>query len=174
MRKTSEMNFRLLQPEDAAAYWAVRLEALETEPEAFGKAPEEFRAVSLDEMAEKLRGMGESSFCLGVFEDELLVGIATFVRETRKKERHKAHIYGVYVRASHRGRGVGRAMLDRVLALARPQEGLEQILLAVATTNERALRLYRSMGFEIWGTEPRALRVGECGVDEHHMILRLR
>jgi len=168
------MNFRVLTPADAAAYWTVRLEALETEQEAFGKDPEEFRALSVEDIAERLRQMGDGSFCMGALDGEALVGIATFIRETRVKERHKAHIYGVYVNASHRGRGLGRALMQNVLELARPQAGLDHILLAVATTNMAAFELYRSLGFETWGTEPHALRVGDKFVDEHHMVLRFR
>ncbi len=168
------MTFRTLQPSDAAAYWRVRLEALETEPEAFGKAPEEFRELSVEDISKRLSGMREGSFGMGAFDGDALVGIATFIRETHVKERHKAHIYGVYVKASHRGRGLGRALMEKVLELARPQEGLDHVLLAVATTNVAAFELYRSLGFETWGTEPHALRIGDRFVDEQHMVLRLR
>ncbi len=173
MRKTRGMNFRVLTEPDAASYWAIRLEALETEPEAFGKDPEEFRTLSVEDMAERLRQMNGGSFCMGAFDGDVLVGIATFMRETRIKERHKAHIYGVYVKASYRGRGLGRALMQNVLDRARP-EGLDHLLLAVATTNTTAFELYRRLGFETWGTQPRALRVGDKFVDEHHMILRMR
>ena len=36
------------------------------------------------------------------------------------------------------------------------------------------VRMYRKAGFEVYGTEPRALKVGSRYVDEHHMILRIR
>ncbi len=168
------MNFRVLNPEDAAAYWSVRLEALEREQEAFGKDPEEFRMLSVEDMAQRLRDMGRDSFCMGAFDGDALVGIATFIRETRVKERHKAHVYGVYVKAGYRGRAVGRGLVQIVLDRARSQEGLDQVLLAVATTNRAAFELYRSLGFETWGTEPHALRIGDKFVDEHQMVLRLR
>jgi ribosomal protein S18 acetylase RimI-like enzyme len=60
------------------------------------------------------------------------------------------------------------------LDLAGQDSSLEQILLAVATSQEAAMRLYRSFGFETYGTEPRALKVGSTYIDEDHMILRLR
>jgi ribosomal protein S18 acetylase RimI-like enzyme len=50
---------------------------------------------------------------------------------------------------------------------------LEQILLAVATCQDAAKQLYRSFGFESYGTEPNALKVGSRYVDENHMILRI-
>jgi ribosomal protein S18 acetylase RimI-like enzyme len=51
-------------------------------------------------------------------------------------------------------------------------EGVEQVLLSVAATQEAAIRLYRSVGFESFGREPRALRIGEQFVDEEYMILQ--
>jgi RimJ/RimL family protein N-acetyltransferase len=36
-----------------------------------------------------------------------------------------------------------------------------------------AIRTYRKFGFETYGTEPRALKVGSEYVDEHLMILRV-
>ena len=34
--------------------------------------------------------------------------------------------------------------------------------------------LYRKFGFEVFGTEPRALKMGSEYIDEQHMILMLR
>lgn len=43
-------------------------------------------------------------------------------------------------------------------ANARP----EVLVLTLTEGNESALRLYRSVGFEVWGTQPVAIRT-ECG-----------
>ena len=56
----------------------------------------------------------------------------------------KGHIFGVYVLAAQRGKGVGRE------------------------------KLYRDLGFEVYGTEPNALKIGSLYVDEDHTILRTR
>ena len=50
---------------------------------------------------------------------------------------------------------------------------LEQILLAVATCQETARALYRRFGFEAYGVEARALKVGERYVDEEFLWLML-
>jgi len=52
--------------------------------------------------------------------------------------------------------------------------GSEQVLLSVATTQTAAARLYRSLGFESFGCEPKALKIGDRFVDEEYMVLRLR
>ena len=89
------------------------------------------------------------------------------------KERHKGHIYAVYVAPAQRGKGAGRALIGAVLEKAKQDLSLEQILLAVATSQDAARRLYRDLGFKTYGTEPNALKVGESYIDEDHMILRV-
>jgi ribosomal protein S18 acetylase RimI-like enzyme len=63
-----------------------------------------------------------------------------------------------------------RALLDRVRMI----EGMEQVLLSVAATQEPAIRLYRSLGFQSFGREPRALRIGDRYIDEEYMVLPVR
>lgn len=53
----------------------------------------------------------------------------------------------LYVEASHRGIGVGRALIARARVMAE-REGARCLLLETAETNTRAQALYESMGFE--------------------------
>ena len=99
--------------------------------------------------------------------------MAGFVREKGLKTRHKGRIWGVYVTPGRRGRGVGRKMLQMLLDRGATLGGIEMVLISVAATQESAAGLYRSLGFELFGTEPRALLVGGQYIDEQYMVLRL-
>ena len=68
---------------------------------------------------------------------------------------------------------MAKATLTRMLARVRGYPGLEQVSLSVSVSQEAACRLYGTLGFEVYGYEQHALKVGETYVDEEHRVLWL-
>lgn len=166
-------SIRKLTESDAEALWRLRLYALETDPISFGESPEELRKTTAEEYASRVRSRDTGNFVFGAFEGGAMVAMTGFYREAAVKRRHKGWIWGVFVSPSERGKGIGRALLARVVHTAKDLPGLHCILLTVSTTQQTAIKLYQDLGFHSYGIEPHALMVGERYVDEHHMLLEL-
>lgn len=168
------MDVRILTESDANEFVRLRLEALTREPLAFGRSPDEALPWPLPSVGARLHAVPEGNFAVGAFDAGRMVGQCGFVRHEGRKERHKGFVWGVYVSPAARGRGAARSMMNVIVERARSYPDLEQLSLSVAVPQEPARRLYRALGFEVYGHERHALKVGTTYVDEEHMVLWLR
>ena len=159
---------RLLQPEDAAAWRDLRLHGLAHAPQAFGASLAEEQGLSVAWFADRLRAtpVFATADARGALSGTVGLG---FMHS--EQMRHKGFIWGMYVRPEARGAGLGRALLQAAITHAIGR--VEQLKLDVVANNTAALALYRSAGFIAYGTEPRALKLGEAYLDEVLMALRL-
>ena len=164
-RPGSEVTLRVLTPADAAAFHALRMEALEAHPEAFATSPAEQAAQSLTQVAQSLAASPQL-MVWGAWHGELLVATLGLQRSTFIKLEHKAKIWGVYVQPAYRGQGVGDLLLTAALEQARAMHGLRQVQLGVASTNHAAIALYERHGFVRFGTEPHSLCIDGKFCDE--------
>lgn len=156
---------------DAERYVALRRQGLLETPLAFGASPEDDFAGSPEAVCDHLR-QGPDRVILGAFQDRLM-GAVGLMRDRHVKASHKAQVWGMYVAPSQRGRGVGAGLLQAALQHAGTLAGVSSIHLSVTSAAVEALRLYERAGFEVWGTEPDALRHEGRAVVEYHMALPL-
>jgi GNAT superfamily N-acetyltransferase len=96
---------------DAVLYRDIRLEALRTNPEAFGSTFEIEVAKHLDWFS---AGLANSTL-LGAFRGAQLLAIAGFAIQQGQKEAHKGLIWGMYVRPDARRAGIGRRLIEAIL-----------------------------------------------------------
>lgn len=166
------MTIRRLTPDDAAAFQALRLSALQDAPTAFGSSYEEEKDFPVA-MIEGRLAFHPDRGVFGAFVERELVGLVALGRDNKKKLEHKALIWGLYVSPSARGKGLGRRLLLQALALAKSVSGISQANLSVNARNAHAIQLYESLGFKSFGQEPSALIIDGEHHDEMHMCLRL-
>jgi ribosomal protein S18 acetylase RimI-like enzyme len=159
---------RQLTADDLDVFRAIRAEALQEYPETFGSLEEDQGG---DAMEAAYRHW-LSGTILGAFECESLVGVAGFYVSPDKRSQHRGHIYSVYVRETSRGKGVGDQLIKELLALAEAR--VEQVHLAVLLTATPAIETYRRNGFQIYGTDPRVIRIGDITYDQYLMVKTFR
>ncbi|HEX6904132.1 MAG TPA: GNAT family N-acetyltransferase [Thermoanaerobaculia bacterium] len=168
----SNFEIRPLVPAEVAPLIALRKEALEANPLAFGASLQDDKTLSPEFLRTSLADP-QTSVIVGLFDGADLVGMVGVVRGTQMKRRHRAGIWGMYVSPRARGKGGGRRLLEAAIEVARGWPGVEQVHLSVTETSVEAWRLYESAGFKEWGREPRSVMWEGRYVEEIHMMLDL-
>jgi len=99
--------------------------------------------------------------------DRKVVGQIDAHISTYVKAKHVASL-GIAIVKAYRGLGIGRILMDRVLAWMKAR-GVEKATLEVFSTNERAIALYRKMGFEVEGSRKKQFKIRGQHVDDVYM-----
>jgi ribosomal protein S18 acetylase RimI-like enzyme len=152
---------------DLAAFRRIRLEALQTEPENFASAYEDWAVMSDEEW---LRRMQEPIFL--AFQAEEPVGIMGLIRQSGLKMRHRADVIMVYVRSNLRGSGIAGDLM-KVAVEEALSSGIRQLELHVSAENPAAIRFYERQGFVEIGRIPAAAVENGREVDDVVMARRL-
>ncbi len=159
-----DIEIRRLTEDDAEGFRTIRLEALERHPETFQSTYESAADLPLDAFKQRLRQYA----LFGGFMGGELRGFVGFYPLKNPKISHKGIMWGMYVAEQARGTGLAKAMVEAVVDYARDK--VEQILLSVIADNERATRFYEKMGFEPYGFERHALKIGGRYYDEEFRV----
>jgi len=78
---------------------------------------------------------------------------------------------GIMVHRNYQGKGIGRALLEKVIDLADNWLMLVRLELAVFVDNERAIKLYESLGFQIEGRK-RFASIRNGKYDDEYLMAR--
>ena len=146
---------RPLTLQDRTAFRALRQKALDLHPEAYATSGADWRNAPDEKLDVLLQNSEEGrSPIFGCFDSEL-VGMAGLSLETNPLFCHKASVWGVYVEASQRRKGVGLRLMEETIRAARTVSGLEMLTLVVTAENKAAIGLYKKYGFCLMGPSGR-------------------
>lgn len=165
---------RQLNKDDLGDFFRLRLEGLKAVPSAFLASYEEESAKGPGFFESILSSNTDHNVIFGAFDGDSLVGAIGVFSDSHAKSRHKATIWGMYVRADVRGRGFGTALVQRAIDHAKSSMGARTVYLSVESTNELAKSLYKKCGFTTWGQEPESLFVNGVYYNEDYMFLHTR
>jgi RimJ/RimL family protein N-acetyltransferase len=135
---------RRVTPDEWRELRDTRLNALWDAPDAFGGSYDASLARTEEwwiEWARKSAESGEQAMFLA-WDDAQPVGIAgTYLDEDGRRV-----VIAMWVRPAHQGMGLGRRLLDAVVAWVRAQ-GAHEVYIDVADGNDAARGLYETYGF---------------------------
>jgi ribosomal protein S18 acetylase RimI-like enzyme len=137
-----------LLPQDWQDYRAIRLAMLQESPRSFGST--HAHAAGFDEQLWKQRLAENVVFLARV--DQVPAGSATY-SEFGMTDPGDCALYGMWVDPRFRRVGVGRALVDAVIAEAMPA-GKRRVVLYVVADNTPAAGLYGRAGFVPTGRTP--------------------
>ena len=104
------------------------------------------------------------------FVDGVLAGNCQIVRKTKLKNNHRATV-AIALLKKFWNLGIGTAMFEEMIAIAESW-GILQLELEVIEGNERAMGLYRKMGFEIVSHVPNAIRMSDGSFVREFLMVR--
>ncbi|MBP1926521.1 RimJ/RimL family protein N-acetyltransferase [Sedimentibacter acidaminivorans] len=149
-----------------------QMQVVDKETKFLAREPGEFD-FTLEQESEFIRNnMNDenSHFLLGEINDRIIANCSVGLIQNKKRYLHRAGM-GIAVLKDYWNKGIGKIMMQECINWCK-EKGVEQLELEVVTQNSRAISMYRSFGFEIYGTKKHALKY-ENGTyaDEYFMCL---
>lgn len=167
------MEVRNLDVSDISEFKAIRVECVSDAPLSFRASPEEVSTKAHKDFERELCGNMERDFFVGAFIGGKLVGVAALYHQSHAKMLHKAELGSVYVKPEYRNRGVARELALDIIGKVKRDGVVKYIKLSVSTHNEAAIKVYKGLGFSIYGTEPGVVYLDGRYHDEYLMQIAL-
>ncbi len=150
-------SIRPARPQDAPLLAAAE-RAIASVPGALASRPEEIHDGAVREKIFDLDDRGRGVFLVAE-RAGTVVGHAFLEPLALAATSHVVRLT-IAVHQGHQRQGVGRALMNELLSWARSNPRVEKVELQVRSSNDRAIALYRSLGFVEEGRKTRRLKIG--------------
>ena len=158
------MHIRTIQTEDRQAVWDIFHQVVQ-KGDAYVFAPD----TSYEDFLEIWLGKGKYAY-VAVLEEEI-VG-SYFIKANQMDLGSHVANAGFMVKPNQQGKGIGRALGQHALAEA-PELGFQAMQFnMVIQTNQAAVRLWQSLGFQILATLPKVFQHQKLGLVDAYLMHR--
>lgn len=140
------IEIKRITPETALVFKQVRLRALQDAPLAFSSTYQkesQFPDEEWGRRAERCGGDGNDAMFMA-FDGERVCGIAGSLADAN--DPRWAQVISMWVEPAHRRAGVGKKLIDAVIAWNRSR-GVRELVLMVTDVNAEAIAFYERLGF---------------------------
>ncbi len=146
---SAAVTIRLARPDDAAAIRAIYNLEVETQTSTFDLVPR-----SLEEQREWIAARsGAFSAVVASFADQpAVVGFASLSPYKERAAYRTTVENSIYVAREHGGRGIGRALMEHLIAVA-TESGFHSMIARVEASSAASRALHAGVGFDLVGIE---------------------
>lgn len=156
-----QISFRQLNREDHDRYRKARLSCLVQYPDNFGATFDEELVAGPLRLTNAIQSPGKNNFAFGAFNPaNQLIGICGFISEKRLKTQHRGEVVQLFVDRHYGRNGIGERLLGLIIDKAFQNEQKELITLSVVSINDKAIQLYKKLGFVEYGRLERYFKSG--------------
>jgi len=143
----------LISARNAPIFKDIRLRALQDSPTAFSSTfAEESNLTGGDWMKRAVQWSDAKSIGYLALDDCAAVGVAAGILNPNEPSR--VDLVSMWVAPTHRRLGIGRTLVEAIVAWTRTQH-VRILLLLVTSNNDTAINFYQCLGFSLTGkTEP--------------------
>lgn len=171
--ENQDIKIKKIPHTDTSLLYQLRLESLEKDSFAFGVEKADQEKIGKKNFAKILVQESANDVLWGAYWHDMLVGMIGLTREQGLKKKHKATIWGLYVKHEFRGLKISSRLIDMAIDHAKNHLELKSLMLTTEAYNQTALKLYESRGFVMWGIEPESLLIDGVYHDQGYMSLNL-
>lgn len=144
----SEITIQRLSPEEWPAYKRIRLDALKSEPMAFGASYERALAIADDEWRQRLVTADKARISKLLFAKDAESNVVGMIGSGISEDGATASVYAMFVTASARGLGVASRLLEALIAEIEACPEITTVTLTVNQSQAAAISLYEKFGLK--------------------------